>query len=821
METDVMNHGIRHHTFKPLVAGVKLLVLLTLLVSRVQAQSDASVYHHDVAKQRLLIRLTSHYVHTVSQGQIDMDSAVRVPCRVYGLSPMLAYNEGYSDGKPSTGTRLLDVGKIREARRLLGKLQHEPRIRLLIELGSYLVFKPGAARADLDEAAAYTREAISLSTEGADLWKIESLTLQAFLEHQSGLADQSQQTFAQVIALCEQANNERALAQALLSAGRLLPYGHPSRLANFEKARSIFQMLRAPEKEIETGSEITIEYFALKRYADAQKNILLTLKRQDEIQFHHNQYSYDALSFMAIQKGDIPVAMDYSQKSLASLLTRQDSVLAPYFFSRRAGILENLNKYDEALYYYDKSLETRSAETRLFWYNDGFPKARVLNTVGRHQEALSFLQELVSQFPPVSTHQKMHVAFWLGYTYQALKQWNAAEKQYNAFLTLSDGYPIEYIHGEFAEVYFRIAAFYRIIGKTSHARALLKQVKPLSFKLGTVGKGGYYEALFKIDSTEHRYADAMNNLLISRAYFDSAFTYEQRKKAEELLVKYEAEKKDKDIQLLKQQTELQQARLQQSQFTQRMTVAGAALLLFIAALLYYLYWAKQKSNVQLKHLVSEKEWLLKEVHHRVKNNLQTVLSLLESQSRQLTNEALDAVQESQNRVYAMSLIHKKLYQSTDVASIDMEDYLRDLIQHLRESFGRSGAIRFTLQLSPINLDVSQAVPIGLIVNEAITNSIKYAFPEYTLTNEIFVSLTAGSDKIELMIADNGIGMPVAYLQTSKSLGLKLMQGLTEDIDGFFTIDTEKGVSIQIQFAPTMPLQKVNLVAWPAPKIQNV
>ena len=106
----------------------------------------------------------------------------------------------------------------------------------------------------------------------------------------------------------------------------------------------------------------------------------------------------------------------------------------------------------------------------------------------------------------------------------------------------------------------------------------------------------------------------------------------------------------------------------------------------------------------------------------------------------------------------MSLIHKKLYQSTDVASINMEDYLRDLIQHLRESFGQSGSIQFSLELEPINLDVSQAVPVGLIVNEAITNSIKYAFSEKRHDSEIFVSLKTTGDKVDLTVSDNGVGM---------------------------------------------------------------
>jgi two-component sensor histidine kinase len=313
--------------------------------------------------------------------------------------------------------------------------------------------------------------------------------------------------------------------------------------------------------------------------------------------------------------------------------------------------------------------------------------------------------------------------------------------------------------------------------------------------------------VFKIDTTERKFKDAVNNLLQMNAYTDTTSNIDQRKKFEELTVQYETEKKDKDIQLLKQQGDLQEAKLNQSHLARNITFAGAALLLIIAGLLYYLYHTKQKSNRQLTHLLHEKEWLLKEIHHRVKNNLQTVLSLLESQSRQLSNEAFNALRESQNRVYTMSLIHKKLYQSTDVSSISMEDYLRDLIQHLRDSFGASGNIRFSLEVDSVDLDVSQAVPVGLIVNEAITNSIKYAFPNNRHDNGVYISLKKSNEnKVVLLIMDNGVGI-TAPKENTQTLGLKLMRGLTEDIEGTFSIESHHGVTVMIEFVANIPFER--------------
>lgn len=801
---------LQHGLSKKCVSALVTVLMITIHFGSAHGQSTETPYVNDTAKQRLLIHITAHYLHTASQGQIDMDSAIRIPCKVYKLNPLLAYNEGYSSGKQSAGSMLLGLGNIKEATALLPGLHGEARLQLLLELCTYFVFKPGTEKNDLNLADKYINEAMALSETISDKWKIESQILKAHLLHQSGLGDESQEIFDQTIQLCERTGNTMALARVLLSAGKLLHYGHPSRLSKFEKARSIFKTLHAKEKEIETGSEITIEHFAFKRYDLAKQFALKSVELEKEINYHHLQYAYAALSYMAMQTGDAVGAFSYSNKCLESVTTRADSVFISLFLNQRAGMFFSISKDDEAMAFYDKALENKTEETRLYWYKAFISKVEGLNILNRSEEALVLLKETGSEFPPISIFEKMYFAKVIGETYERQRKFDLAEDNYNVFLTLAENFPVEYIHNEFSNAFSTISDFYRRLGKTDKARALLNRVKPIFFDARADGKAQYYSYLFKIDSTDKKYLEAIKDLQLSQVFYDSSLTHDQKKNVDELLVKYETDKKDKNIQLLKQQTELQDARLQQSQFTQRMSIAGAGLFLVIAGLLYYLYRTKQKSNTQLKHLLTEKEWLLKEVHHRVKNNLQTVLSLLESQSRRLLgNEALHAIQESQNRVYAMSLIHKKLYQSTNVASINMEDYLRDLIQHLRESFGQSGSIQFSLGLEPINLDVSQAVPVGLVVNEAITNSIKYAFSEKSHNSEIFVSLKTAGDKVDLTISDNGVGMTQTEKEKPQHLGLKLMKGLTEDIDGFFTMNTEHGVSIQVLFVPNVPLQKVN------------
>lgn len=220
----------------------------------------------------------------------------------------------------------------------------------------------------------------------------------------------------------------------------------------------------------------------------------------------------------------------------------------------------------------------------------------------------------------------------------------------------------------------------------------------------------------------------------------------------------------------------------------------------------------QQILTEKEDLLAEKEWLLKEVHHRVKNNLHMVTSLLESQSAYLEDNALSAIRDSQHRVFAMSLIHQKLYQSEKVASIDMSVYLQELVQYLQDSFDTNKHIRFQFHLEPIELNVSQAVPIGLILNEAITNAFKHAFPSNTNgTITVTMTETEGHEFL-LSVVDNGIGSPADFqLQKASSLGIKLMKGLSEDIGAQFKIESHsnEGTSVSIIFTIEKASQQIH------------
>ncbi len=219
-----------------------------------------------------------------------------------------------------------------------------------------------------------------------------------------------------------------------------------------------------------------------------------------------------------------------------------------------------------------------------------------------------------------------------------------------------------------------------------------------------------------------------------------------------------------------------------------------------------------QKNAVLAQIAEEKEWLLKEVHHRVKNNLQVVMSLLNTQSDYSDSAASYAViRESRQRMYAMSLIHQKLYQSDEMTLVNMATYIPELVDFLKDSFPEGERIRFELQIASVDLDVSQAVPVGLILNELITNSIKYAFAETTgATISIRMTMKPGL-VVGIVVRDNGTGLP-ADVETIKkgTMGVQLVETLAEQLGGDLSFRNADGLVVQLDFAQKLTAYRMQL-----------
>lgn len=206
----------------------------------------------------------------------------------------------------------------------------------------------------------------------------------------------------------------------------------------------------------------------------------------------------------------------------------------------------------------------------------------------------------------------------------------------------------------------------------------------------------------------------------------------------------------------------------------------------------------------IKASLREKETLIKEIYHRTKNNMQVISSLLNLQVSSIGDERLSGIfRETQNRIKAMSLVHEKLYQSGDLSRIIIKNYIEDLVNALLQSYRpESEKINVCYDLEELSLPLETVTPVGLIINELMSNSLKYAFPDKNGNCEVRISLhSAGGDGLKLVFSDNGIGLPEGFdLEKVKTLGLNLIQNLAEkQLNGRVEHHVSKGTEFRIIF----------------------
>jgi PAS domain S-box-containing protein len=211
---------------------------------------------------------------------------------------------------------------------------------------------------------------------------------------------------------------------------------------------------------------------------------------------------------------------------------------------------------------------------------------------------------------------------------------------------------------------------------------------------------------------------------------------------------------------------------------------------------------RKKVEEKVKASLKEKETLLQEIHHRVKNNLTVVSSLLNLHGNSVENkEVKNALKESQGRIYAMSAVHETLYNSKNLAEIELIAYLTKLSGTLIQTYSVSSSkVEMKVKGDEVKMNIEKASPLGLTVNELITNSLKYAFPE-DRDGEITVAIKKADNQLELIVADDGIGMPKGLdWKNSKSLGLKLVRTLVENqLDGSIDMESKNGTKFTIKF----------------------
>lgn len=299
------------------------------------------------------------------------------------------------------------------------------------------------------------------------------------------------------------------------------------------------------------------------------------------------------------------------------------------------------------------------------------------------------------------------------------------------------------------------------------------------------------ECLYRVNKQAGNIATALDYYEQHNVLKDSLFNAENVKQLTQLEMQFNFDR-ERELQVLEAN-----ARQAEYQRVTRLLIIGTLVSLLIAFLLYYLFRLRKRANLilaqknaQISKALGEKEVLLKEIHHRVKNNLQVISSLLSLQSRQLANpQAREAIQSGRNRVKSMALIHQNLYQDEDLVGVDTVEYIDKLTNNLVNSYKVfEKDIEIKTYVDSMKLDVDTLIPIGLILNELISNALKYAFNGVD-DGVLEIHLLNQDNSIHLKVSDNGGGLPKNFaIENSKSLGYRLIKAFSEKLSAALTIE---------------------------------
>ncbi|MEZ5024496.1 MAG: histidine kinase dimerization/phosphoacceptor domain -containing protein [Chitinophagales bacterium] len=310
-----------------------------------------------------------------------------------------------------------------------------------------------------------------------------------------------------------------------------------------------------------------------------------------------------------------------------------------------------------------------------------------------------------------------------------------------------------------------------------------------------------HELLSEAYEKEKKYKEALEHYKAYKAGSDSIYNEESIQIIAEKDAAYKKKEQDAEISLLNLKNQVTQQKLNKSKALITFSLIGLAIFSLLSFFIFLMYQKIKGKNVIIKKALSDKELLIQEIHHRVKNNLQIISSLLKLQSRYITDEkALEAIQDGRNRVQSMAILHKDLYKEDNVRGVNMKTYFSNLTQGIFNSYNlKNDKVALNLDIENVSLDVDTVIPIGLITNELISNSLKYAFTEGYDQAKIEVKLKEIDDHYELTVSDNGIGINDKILAqtTSNTFGQKMIKAFADKLKATVHISNSNGTEVVI------------------------
>lgn len=544
-------------------------------------------------------------------------------------------------------------------------------------------------------------------------------------------------------------------------------------------------------------------------------------KNESAIEYHQNAISIcteindleglaESMNHIGLifkQQGDLMKALELYYKSLKIEEKFNKEADMSYTLNNIGSIHFNLGDEKKALDYFHKC---KNIQEKL---NDTLGIARSFLNIGaiyfkekENDKALNMYTKSLDLMKKVNDIRGVAYALnYIGNVQLNLSNYTDALKNYEQSLVLKK--QVNDIKGE-CGVLKNIGQTYKKLNKLNLAKSYAEKAFKLSkeIKNAELIKETSY-LLYEIFKLQNIPSQALAMHEIYTKFKDSINNEESRKTAYQSNIKYEFDKKAlKDSLLYKEKVETQKLKTKtvENQYQSQRRILYLSILILIISVVFVVFYLKKyreknKLSIELEESLLERDLLNKEIHHRVKNNLQIISSLINMQKMDQTDEnVVDVLQQSQNRIQAMALIHEKLYQSGNLKDVKLDEYLANLLEYFADNYDfELKNISYKLALPKINLSSEQIIPLGLISNEIILNSIKYGLHE---TKSIFEIVGKFEENVlTLVFKDNGSGFPENWSEKSKkSLGMNLIQGLSRQLKGKVDFYNDFGATIKIE-----------------------
>ena len=787
----------------------------------------------DTGKVKLLLQISKRYWFSGESKNLDTSYAYAKDA--HELSVSLHDQTGDNDAIFIMCKSLAKANKMPEASDLLSLVYGEAKTRLLLILAERYVNHQPVDKAYLVKASPYMTDALRLSDSlRSDYWRHECLLLFGKYYFEQGDLQKGKNSILEIIADCRRSGDLSAQAHYWSELAHYIPKLDSTYQDQANACAMAYKLyLQAGKKEdaLYALRDFAIINITYNKIDSAEEQLKEVYSMFDQLKIPPTAETYFQTGALYINKGDMNKALGYMIKTI-NLTGKENLFRYAVVYKNMASVYLQLGQPQNGLLYAQKALEAAAKFDN--WqekYIICFYAVKALIELGEPEKALDFTRQFTNVSPPLSSIARASVACCLGMSYDAMGQYVEAERYFRQMIADEDAFQQELKADVFHFSSLGVSEVNHVIGAFYVERKRYREAKP--YLIRAIGQTHTYQEaversdlellLFKVDTALGDIRSGMNHYIAHTRINDSVFNIKKSDELQEMLVKYETAQKEQSIRLLQSESDRQHDELKQAGFQRNITLGGIALLLFAGAWAYNALRVNRRKNrllqrqqgeineqnSTLQQLVGEKngllavkDLLLKEVHHRVKNNLQIVISLLESQSAHLESDAAHvALLDSRNRVQAISLLHQKLYSSNNVTEVNMEAYVLDLVSYLDNTFNaKRNNIAFKNSIDPIRLDIGQALPVGMILNEAITNALKYAFPNGE-NGIISVSLKrVEGETIRLRISDNGIGLPAGNQnRATKSLGQTLIKGLSRQLKGRLVIEGSNGVVVAVEF----------------------